>query len=52
MAWNSSKKLALDMDKVNMSGHQDIEEYREKFRESTSVSGLSDFSKQLFIKNI
>jgi len=31
------KKLALDMDKVNMSGHQDIEEYREKFRESTSV---------------
>ena len=31
------KKLALDMEKVNMSGHQNIEKYRENFAKNTSA---------------
>ena len=46
------KKLALDMDKVNMSGHQDIEDYRAKFKESTSVwdylISQNSFSSKIF----
>ena len=29
------KKLGLDMDKVNMSGHDDIEEYKEEFKKNS-----------------
>ena len=31
------KKLALDMEKVNMSGHQNIEKYRENFAKNSST---------------
>ena len=46
------KKLALDMDKLNMSGNTNIEEYKSNFRENTSLWDFliaqNDFSANIF----
>ncbi|MCL2115478.1 MAG: CDP-glycerol glycerophosphotransferase family protein [Methanobrevibacter sp.] len=46
------KKLALDMEKLNMSGKTNIEEYKADFRENTSfwdfLIGQNDFSVNIF----
>ena len=39
------KKLALDMDKVNMSGHKDIEEYKQKLQNAIEGLKYTNFSK-------
>lgn len=48
------KKLALDMDYINMSGNKDIKRYREDFRKNTSIwdylISQNEYSNKIFRK--